>query len=86
MTSFEISRSCAQSIANYCVHCRFYFPRGNPTGKLSVDAICKKFSEAFSKLKLGSVTTEQLGQVLKVRCSRVISQTRHNTQHLIIYI
>ena len=46
---------------------RFYFPNGNPTGKLSVDAVCKKFSEAFSKNKNSCVTTEQLGQELKVR-------------------
>merc|ERR1719410_1205371 len=45
---------------------KFYFPNGNPTGKLSVDAICKKFSEAFSKNAQSSVNTEQLGQVLKV--------------------
>jgi len=44
---------------------KFYFPNGNPTGKLSVDAICKKFSEAFSKNKNSCVTTEQLGHVLK---------------------
>jgi len=44
---------------------KFYFPNGNPTGKLSVDAVTKKFSEAFSKQNLSSVTTEQLGQVLK---------------------
>jgi len=44
---------------------KFYFPNGNPTGKLSVDAICKKFSEAFSKNKNSCVTTQQLGQVLK---------------------
>merc|ERR1719245_2205016 len=44
---------------------KFYFPNGNPTGKLSVDAVCKKFSEAFSKNKNSCVTTEQLGQVLK---------------------
>jgi len=30
-----------------------------------VDAVTKKFSEAFSKQNLSSVTTEQLGQVLK---------------------
>ena len=51
---------------------RFYFPNGNPTGKLSVDAICKKFSEAFSANKNSCVTTEQLGQVLKVRPLRDI--------------
>ena len=45
---------------------RFYFPNGNPTGKLSVDAVTKRFTEAFSKQSLSSVTTEQLGQVLKV--------------------
>ena len=46
---------------------RFYFPNGNPSGKISVDGVCKKFSEAFSKNKHSSVTTEQLGHVLKVR-------------------
>ena len=45
---------------------RFYFPNGNPSGKLSVDGVCKKFSEAFSKNKQSSVTTEQLGHTLKV--------------------
>jgi len=45
---------------------KFYFPNGNPTGKLSVDAVTKKFSEAFSKQSQSSVNTEQLGQVLKV--------------------
>jgi len=44
---------------------KFYFPNGNPTGKLSVDAVTKKFTEAFSKQSHSSVTTEQLGQILK---------------------
>jgi len=44
---------------------KFYFPNGNPSGKLSVDGVCKKLSEAFSKNKQSSVTTEQLGHTLK---------------------
>lgn len=43
---------------------KFYFPQGNPTGKPSADAMCKKFSEAFSKYTAG-VNIEELGQVLK---------------------
>merc|ERR1719397_2242890 len=43
---------------------KFYFPRGNPTGKPTAEATCRKLTEAFSVYS-GTATQEQLGQILK---------------------
>jgi len=44
---------------------KFYFPNGNPIGKPNLEAVFKKFGEAFSKYKNSSVTTEEMGHILK---------------------
>jgi len=43
---------------------KFYFPRGNPTGKPTAEAICRRLSEAAAQFQ-GQLTLEQLGAVLK---------------------